>query len=80
MQNLVVMFTFSDFDRKYHFWVNLVQKSKLSVYFEIRYLKKFEYAEANGDVRFFCLLLELPFFGKFGLTNQNFPFKLKFGT
>ena len=29
MQNSVVMFTFSDFDRKYPFWVNLVQKIKI---------------------------------------------------
>ena len=29
MQNSVIMFTFSDFDRKYHSWVNLVQKSKI---------------------------------------------------
>ena len=28
MQNSVVMFTFSDFDRQYHLWVNLVQKFK----------------------------------------------------
>ena len=28
MQNSVAMFTFSDFDRKYHFWVNLVQKNQ----------------------------------------------------
>ena len=29
MQNSVVMFTFSNFDRKYHFWVKLVQKIKI---------------------------------------------------
>ena len=29
MQNSVVMFTFSDFDRQYHFWVNLLQKIKI---------------------------------------------------
>ena len=29
MQNSVVMFTFSDFDRQYHFWVNLFQKIKI---------------------------------------------------
>ena len=29
MQNSVVMFTFSDFDCKYPFWVNLVQKIKI---------------------------------------------------
>ena len=29
VQNSVVMFTFSDFDRKYPVWVNLVQKIKI---------------------------------------------------
>ena len=29
MLNSAVMFTFSDFDRKYHFWVDLVQKIKI---------------------------------------------------
>ena len=29
VQNSVVMFTFSDFDRKYPFWVNLVQKIEI---------------------------------------------------
>ena len=33
MQNSVVMFTFFDFDRKYHFWVNLVQKVKVASLF-----------------------------------------------
>ena len=38
MQNSVVMFTFSVFDRNYAFWANLVQKSKLSAEAEIWYL------------------------------------------
>ena len=29
MQNSAVMFTFSNFDRKYHFWATLVQKIKI---------------------------------------------------
>ena len=29
MQNSIVMLTFSDFDRKYPFWVNLVQKIQI---------------------------------------------------
>ena len=28
----------------------------------------------------FCFAPELPFLGKFGLKNQNYQFKLKFGT
>ena len=31
MQNSMTMFTFFVFDRKYPFWANLVQKSKLSI-------------------------------------------------
>ena len=31
MQNSIVVFTFSVFDRKYLFWANLVQKTKLSL-------------------------------------------------
>ena len=77
MQNSVVMFTFSDFDP---FWVNFVQKSKLSVYFEIWYLNYFEYAEFNGIVHLFCFRLEVPFLGKFGPKNQNCQFVMKLGT
>ena len=29
LHNSVLMFTFSDFDRKHPFWVNLVQKIKI---------------------------------------------------
>ena len=39
----------------------------------------FEYAEFNSDAQFLCFLLGLPFLVKFGPTNQNCPFKLKFG-
>ena len=41
---------------------------------------QFEYAEFSGYVHFFCFLLELAFLDKFGPTNQNCPFKLKFRT
>ena len=38
------------------------------------------YTEFNGAVYFFCFGLETPILGKFGPTNQNCQFKLKFGT
>ena len=52
MQNSIGDVHFSVFDRKYPFWVNLVQKLKLLVYTEIWYLEKFKYAEYKGDVQF----------------------------
>ena len=50
MQNSVVIFAFSVFDRK----LPLLGKSKLSVWAEIWYLEEFEYAEFSDDVHFFC--------------------------
>ena len=32
-----VMFTFSDFDRRYHFWVNLVQKIQIVSLFYLKF-------------------------------------------
>ena len=55
MRNSMVIFTFSIFDQKYPFWVNLVQKSKLSVKAKIWCLHKFEYAKLNGCSQSFCL-------------------------
>ena len=34
----------------------------------------------NGAVDFSCFRPKIPFLGKFGPKNQNFQFKLKFGT
>ena len=53
---------------------------KLSVQGETLDLNYFKYAEFNGDVPFFCFWVEILFLGKFGPKNQNFYFKLKFGT
>ena len=77
----MTVFTFSVSDWKYPFWVKLVQKkSKLSVQAEIWHLAKFLYAELIGAVPFFCFRSEKPFLGKFGPRNQNFQFRLNFGT
>ena len=40
----------------------------------------FEYAEFNGDLYFFCFLLEILFLAKFDRKTQNCQFKLKFGS
>ena len=53
--------------------------SKLTVYAGIRDLVQFKYVELHGDLHFF-LQLRFPFLGKFGPKNQNYQFKLKFGT
>ena len=57
MLNTMVVFTFSLLDRKYPFWLNLV---------EIRYLDKFEFAEFDGDFKFFFFKSKYYFLGIFG--------------
>ena len=42
------------------------KNSKLSLWAEIRHLNRFEYADFNGNVRFFHFSPELSFLGKFG--------------
>ena len=56
------------------------KKIKLTVQAEIWYLDKFEYAEFNDGVQFFCFSSEIPFLDKFGPKNHSCQFKLKFGT
>ena len=57
-----------------------LKKLKLSVQGETPYFSQFKYAEFNGDVHSFCFWSEIPFLGRFGPKNQNYQFKLKFGT
>ena len=76
----MMIFTFSVFDQKYAFWVNLVQKSKLSVKAKIWCLHKFEYAKLNVCSQSFCLSSEMSFLSKFGPRNQNYQFEVKCGT
>ena len=56
MQNSMVIFTFSAFDRKYPFWENLVQKVKM-VSLSWILIPRFQ--------------LEIPFSNKFSPVNQN---------
>ena len=56
------------------------KKSTLSVEAEIWCPHQFKYAEFNIDVHFFRFQLEISFLGKFGPKNQNYQFKLEFGT
>ena len=64
MQNSVVMCTISDFDRKYHFWVNLDQKIKIiSLSLKFGTQNYIEYAKFNGNVQFFCFRAGIPYLG-----------------
>ena len=77
----MVICNFALFDRKCSFWANLVQKVKVQA--GIWYLDSFEYVEFNGDVYFFCFLLEIRVLGKFGPKIQDFQdylIKVKFDT
>ena len=75
MQNSMVMFTFSVFDRKYPYWANLVQKVKII---------SWSWNLVPRLIRIclfcwlFCFRFEIPFLGKFGPKNQNYQFKQKF--
>ena len=80
MQNSMMIFTFSIFDRKYPFGQIYSKKSELSLYAETWYLDYFEYAELNDDVHFFYFPLEILFLAKFDPKTQNCRFKLKFDT
>ena len=81
LQNSVVMFTFADFDRKYHFWVNLVQKKQNCQFvFKFDTWSNCKNAQCNGLVHLICFRLETPFLGKFCPKTWNCWFILKFGT
>ena len=75
------MFTFADFDRKYHFWVNLVQKKQNCQFvFKFDTWSNCKNAQCNGLVHLICFRLETPFLGKFCPKTWNCWFILKFGT
>ena len=75
----MVMFSFSVYDQKYPFCINLVQKFELSVHAKIWYLDEFIYAEFIGSGHFLCFKMKIPFLGKFS-QNHIDQFQLKFGT
>ena len=81
MQNLMVMFTFSFFNRKYPFWTNLIQKIKTVSLSQNLILKLIRICRIQWrDVHLYCFLPEAPFLGKYCPKDQNCQFKLKFGT
>ena len=80
MQNSMLMFIFSVFDREYVFWINLVQKIKILSSRWNSILKLVQICRIQWCCWLFCFRLEIPFLGKSGPKNQNYQLKLKFGT
>ena len=55
----------------------LVPKLKIAC---LLFLDLFGYAKLDSDIHFFCVGLEIPFFGgNLAKNSQNFLFKIKFG-
>ena len=77
--NSMMVFTFSASNRKYAFWVTLVQQFKI-IYGEVQQQDQSEYAEFYDDVHVLCIRPEIPFLGTFGQKHQNCLFKLKYST
>ena len=75
-------YDFSIFDRKFPFWVNLVQKIKIVSLSRslVPRLIRICSAEFNGAVHFFCFIPETPILYNFCQKNQNCQFKLKSAT
>ena len=82
MQNSVMMFTFSVFNRKYLF--GKIWSKKSNCQFELKFRTRIIWIcrimLKICDVHFLCFRLEKPFLSKSGQKNQNCQFKLKFGT
>ena len=81
MQNLMMMFTFSDFDYKYPSWANLVHIFKI-VCSKWNLIQRLIWI---CKIQWWCLFYvldwkQLPFLDKLGPKNQNCQFKLKIGT
>ena len=69
----MVMFNLSILDWKYLFWANSMQQIKIfGLICDL--LCKLEYAELDGDFRFFSFRSKITFFGKYAISFQNFFF------
>ena len=75
----MMMFTFSVLDRKYTFWVNLVQKIK-TINFSWNLLTRLIWIcrTENWDVHFSSFWLKIPLLGKFSPKGQNSIAKFTF--
>ena len=75
-----MLFTFFVFQRKYLFWVNLVQKVKIISWRRNLVARLIRICRIQWYCSVFIFWVEIPFLGKFGQKNQNCHFKLKIGT
>ena len=80
MQNWMMMFTFSVFDRKYPSWANLAEKSKIVCSKWSLIQRLILIFRIQWWCFFICFRLEVPFLDKFRPKNQNCQFELKIGT
>ena len=84
MQNSMIMFTFSVLDRKYSFWANLVQKSKIvslswNLVPRLTWICRIQWS-FSFLFFFFFFRPEILFLGKFGAKIQDCLLKVIFGT
>ena len=80
MQNPIMMATFSTFEWKYSFWVNLVSKFKVVCLKSNLVLTLIRICGIQWRCSVFPFLTRNTNLIKFGPRNQNCQFKLKFST
>ena len=80
MQNPIMMVTFSTFEWKYSFWVNLVSKFKVVCLKSNLVLTLIRICGIQWRCSVFPFLTRNTNLIKFGPRNQNCQFKLKFST
>ena len=80
MQNSMVKFTFSVFDWKSSFWVNLVQKVEIITLSWNFVGSLIQICRLQWCCSLFCFWPEIAFLRKLDPKNENCQFKLKFGT
>ena len=76
----MMLFTFFFFQWKYHFWANLVQKIEILTLSWNLVPTIIRTWRIQWWCSFFLFLIRTTLLDKFGPKNQNYHFKLKFGT
>ena len=80
MHNSMTLFAFLIFDRKYPFYANLVQKNNIISLSWNLLPMLIPVCRIQWWRWLFLIKLEILFLGKFGPKNEDYEFKLKFGT
>ena len=80
MQNSVVVFTFFVLDGKYLICTNLVHKIRIVISSWNLVPRLIQICRIQWRPSIFLLRPEILFLGKFGPKNEDWRFKLKFGT